>query len=303
MDEKTSNSKRRAAYLGLVFVILVWGCFPLITLYFYQYYSPTIRVAFTALISGSALLLISRKKLKLINKSYFALAIPTGIAMSLADIVQKIGLQYTTPTHYAFLENLSCIVVPILLIFMVKKLPSLITIIASLLCLLSSFALTGMSGDMEGVYWYGDLLCALSGLFFGINIAATGAYGMKMHTPLYLMIQMFTEAVFSFIGSLILDATGIEKIVFNFDWKLVLANIVIILLGSTLCWLIRTSAIKYVGPTVVAVMTPFASVVTTVLSIMLGKDKISVGLILGVIFGLAAILLSGFGDRPKPSRE
>ena len=160
-----------------------------------------------------------------------------------------------------------------------------------------------MSGNMEGVYWYGDLLCALSGLFFGINIAATGVYGIKMYTPLYLMIQMFTEAIFSFVGSLALDVTGIEKIVFNFDWRLIIANIVIVLLGSTLCWLIRTNAIKYVGPTVVAVMTPFASVVTTVLSIMLGKDKISAGLILGVILGLAAILLSGFADRPKTSKE
>lgn len=302
MDE-ISSKKRRSAYLGLIFVILVWGCLPLITLYFYKYYSPTIRVAFTAMISGLALLIISRKKLKMLDKSYFALAIPTGIAMSLADIVQKIGLKYTTPTHYAFLENLSCIVVPILLIFMLKKRPSFLAIVASLLCLLSSFALTGMSGNMEGVYWYGDLLCALSGLFFGINIAATGVYGIKMYTPLYLMIQMFTEAIFSFVGSLALDVTGIEKIVFNFDWRLIIANIVIVLLGSTLCWLIRTNAIKYVGPTVVAVMMPFASVVTTVLSIMLGKDKISAGLILGVILGLAAILLSGFADRPKTSKE
>ena len=130
MDE-ISSKKRRSAYLGLIFVILVWGCFPLITLYFYKYYSPTIRVAFTAMISGLALLIISRKKLKMLDKSYFALAIPTGIAMSLADIVQKIGLKYTTPTHYAFLENLSCIVVPILLIFMLKKLPSFLTIVAS----------------------------------------------------------------------------------------------------------------------------------------------------------------------------
>lgn len=303
MDENLSVNKRRSAYLGLVFVILVWGVFPLITLFFYDYYSPTMRLAFTAIISAVALLFISRKKLKMLDKSYFALAIPTGISMSLADIVQKIGLKYTTPTHYAFLENLSCIVVPILLIFFVKKLPRPITIVASVLCLLSSFALTGMSGDMEGVYWYGDLLCALSGLFFGINIAATGAFGMKMYTPLYLMIQMFTEAVFSFIGALILDAAGIEKIVFNFDWRLILANVVTVLIGSTLCWLIRTNAIKHVGASVVAVMTPFSSVVTTVCSIILGKDKISVGLVLGVILGLAAILLSSFADRPKPSRH
>lgn len=303
MNGKLSDNKRRMAYLGLVFVILVWGVFPLITLFFYDYYSPTMRLAFTSLISAVALLFISRKKLKMLDKSYFMLAIPTGVAMSLADISQKIGLKYTTPTHYAFLENLSCIVVPVLMILFIKKLPSLLTIVASLLCLISSFALTGMSGNMEGVYWYGDLLCALAGVFYGINIAATGAFGLKMYAPLYLMIQMFTESVVSFVGALALDVTGVEKIVFNFDWRLIAANIVTVLIGSTLCWLIRTNCIKHVGPSVVAIMMPFSSVVTTVCSILLGRDKLSAGLIIGVILGLAAILLSGFADRPKPSRD
>lgn len=290
---------KRIAYLGLVFVIFIWGISPLITLQFYKYYSPTIRIAFGSLVSATVLLIISWKKIRLLNKTYFIIAIPTGFFMALANVVQKIGLQYTTPTHYAFLEHLSVIVVPILLFFFSKKKPSFLTIFAAILCLLSSFILTGMSADTSGVSAVGDILCAVAGIFYGVNIAGTGAFAKKLYTPLYLTIQMFTEVIVSFVGAIIFDVTKIEKIMFNFDWRLILANIVFVFVSSTICWLIRTTAMKSVDASVVAVMMPFSSVVTMILSILTGKDTLTANLIIGAILGLIAIILSGLGDRQK----
>ena len=294
-----ADKNKCLAYLGLIFVILIWGISPLITLHFYKYYSPTIRISFGSLTSAIALLIISRKKLKFLNKTYFIIAIPTGFFMSLADIVQKIGLQYTTPTHYAFLENLSVIVVPVLLIFFLKKKPSFLTIFAAILCLFSSFILTGMTTDTNGVCVVGDLLCALAGIFYGVNIAGTGAFTKKLHTPLYLTIQMFTEVIASFVGAIIFDVTEIEKIMFDFDWRLILANIIIVFITSTICWLIRTNAMKVVDATAVAIMMPFSSVVTTILSILTGNDTLTANMTVGVILGLIAIILSGLGDRQE----
>ncbi|MBQ8894076.1 MAG: DMT family transporter [Clostridia bacterium] len=292
-----ATKNKHLAYLGLVFVILIWGISPLITLRFYKYYSPTIRISFGALTSAIALLIISRRKLNLLNKTYFIIAVPTGFFMSLANIIQKIGLQYTTPTHYAFLENLSVIVVPILLIFFLKKKPSFLTIFSAILCLFSSFILTGMTTVTNGVSVVGDLLCALAGIFYGVNIAGTGAFAKKLHTPLYLTIQMFTEVIVSFVGVIIFDVTEIEKIVFDFDWRLILANIVIVFISSTICWLIRTNAMKVVDATVVAIMMPFSSVVTAIVSTLTGNDTLTVNLIVGVTLGLIAIILSGLGDH------
>lgn len=302
MEDTSHDTKKRLAYLGLVFVILVWGIIPLVTLHFYDYYSPTIRIAFGDLICAAVLLVIARKHLKLLDKSYFKIAIPTGFFMAVANILQKIGLQYTTPTHYAFLENLSCLVVPILLIFFVKKKPSALTILAAVLCLLSSFVLTGMNADSGGVSVLGDILCALAGVFYGVNIAGTGAFAKKLYAPLYLMIQMFTEMLVSFVGAMVFHVTQIETIVFSFDWRLLLANVAVIFLSSTVCWLIRTNAMKHVDASVVAVMMPFSSVVTTVASIIAGKDVLTVNLGIGVVLGLVAIILSGFGDRQKQTK-
>lgn len=109
-------------------------------------------IAFVALVSAAALLLLSLKDLNLLSKTYFKVAIPTAFFYATANILQKIGLQYTTPTRYSFLENLSCVVVPLLLFLFIKKKPSFLTVLASLLCLVSTFILNGMAAGR----WFCD---------------------------------------------------------------------------------------------------------------------------------------------------
>ena len=300
MKQQTEQSKmnsKRLAYAGLILVVVLWGISPLATLYFYEYYSPTIRVSFTAMICAVSMMIIARKKWHLLNKTYFKVAIPTGFFMAMANIMQKIGLQYTTPTNYAFLEKLSVLVVPILLFFFIKKKPGILTILGAVLCLFSSFTLTGMKPDMTGISLVGDLLCALAGIFYGVNIAGTGAFAKKLYTPLYLMIQMFVEMIVSAIGSVVFHVTGIERIMFDFDWRLIVANVIYVLIISTFCWLIRTNAMKHVDASVVAVMMSFSSVVTMVLSVLAGSDVLTVSLIVGAVLGLISIILSALGDR------
>lgn len=293
------TSKKSLSYIGLIFVIVLWGVSPLVTLFFYQYYSPTIRVAFNSLVGAVALLIISWKKLKQLNKTYFLVGGITGLFLTLAHVLQSIGLQYTTPTHFSFLENLSVLVVPFLSYMLIKKKPSFLTIFAAVLCLFSSFILTGLFADKNPVSFTGDLLCAIAGILYGVNIAGTGAYAKKFYAPLYLMIQMAAGFIFSMLGAVFLELIGIEKILFTINWWVLPANILCTFIISTLCWLIRTNAMKHIDASVVAVMMPFSSVVTTILSIITGNDKLTPNLVLGVVLGLVAIILSGLGDHKK----
>ena len=96
--------------------------------------------------------------------------------------------------------------------------------------------------------------------------------------------------------------SGMEPIFFSLDWRWILGNVAIALINSTLCWIIRVNAMKHIDASVVAVMMPFSSVVTTVLSIAAGKDTLSMGLIGGTVLGLIAVILSGLGDRKKAEK-
>lgn len=298
------KNKRTMAYLSLWFVIFVWGTSPSFTKFIFNYYSATMSVVISSVISFIFFFIISIKKLKLLNSTYFKVAVTTGIFYSAADILQKIGLQYTTPTRYAFLENLSCVIVPILLFILIKKKPSPLTIIASLICLASAFLLSYNGAASGGKIGIGEILCALAGLFYGVNIAVTGVYAKKLHATLYLMIQMGVCTIMSTVSCvafnfITINGKAIEVFKFSFDWKIFLIKCLVSLLVSAICWLIRTRAMVHVSANVVAVMMPMSSIVTAVLSIAIGQDTISMGLILGAVLGLFATVLSDFGDREK----
>ncbi len=295
--------------MGLILVILVWGVSPFFTMYFFNYISPTVQTAFNALVSTVSLLIISRKNLHLLNKDYFKVAVPTGLFYSIAHIMQTIGLQYTTPTKYSFLENLSCVIVPVLLYFFIKKKPSFLTITASLLCLASTFILNGLdfsAGTLK--FGIGEVLCALAGIFYGVNIAGTGTFAKKLQAPLYLTVQMAVELFCSILASIAFNyikigGAVIEPIEFSFNIWVLLLRAISAFLCMTLCWLIRTSALKHVDATIVAVMMPFSAVITTIISICLGSDKFTLNLVVGVVLGLIAIIFSGLGDRTKPESQ
>ena len=307
IKERLSDKKsvKIWAYAGLLFVVFVWGTVPLFTNKLVTKqgpYSASLYNGAVGLIAAVALLAICAPKLKELHKGYFLLAVPTGFFNAIASLLQKIGLKYTTPTQYAFLENLSCVLVPILLFLFIKKKPSATTVLASLLCLVGSFVLSGMNFSTNSIsFGIGEILCALAGLCYGVNIAATGAFAKKMNAGLYVMIQMWIQAIVSFVIAVCLqyvkiDGAPIEPMLFSWNIKHVLGLLALALGSSTLCWLIRTNVMKYIDASAVAVIMPFSAVVTGVLSVILGTDNLTLNLVLGASIGFIAAILSGIAD-------
>ena len=293
------------SYLGLFFVVFVWGFAPLITLEFYKYFSPTIKVCIGEIFSFIAFVIISRKYLKEYNLKYLKLGVLTGLFLALANITQKIGLQYTTPAKYAFLENLSCVTVPILMFFLVKQKPKFTTTLASIVCLVSAFVLNGISFSSSS-WGIGETLCAISGLLYGFNIAFTGVYAKELKTTLYLSTQSIVSIITGGIFSLILnftyitDTSGIkhpiEPIKISFDPMHLLFLALSVLIISSMCWVIRTNCMKHIDAGIVATIMPFSAVVTCILSVLSGKDTLDFNLICGGTLGMIAIFLSSYDD-------
>ena len=49
-------------------------------------------------------------------------------------------------------------------------------------------------------------------------------------------------------------------------------------------------------------MMPMSSVITAVLSVIVGNDVLTTGLVVGGALGLSATILSEFGDKPKEKK-
>ncbi|MBQ7076259.1 MAG: EamA family transporter, partial [Clostridia bacterium] len=223
---------------------------------------------------------------------------PTGIFMALANLCQKIGLLYTTPAKYAFLENLSCITVPVLMYILVKKKPKISTLAGSILCLLSALVLNGTTLGGQG-FGIGEILCAIAGLLYGFNIAGTGVYAKNLNVPLYLATQAVTGFIVSLISTVVFDFTSVEKIVFSIKPVHIIFAIAVTLIVSALCWIIRTNSMKHIDACIVAVIMPFSAVITSIVSVISGKDTLNINLIFGGFLGLLAIFLSSYEDIKK----
>lgn len=300
-----SVNKKIGAYIGMFFVVFVWGVAPLLMVHLNKVYSPVLRTCFIEALLLVTYLLISGKNIKKFNMDYLKIGIPTGIFLALANLTQKIGLLYTTPSRYAFLENLSCVSVPVLMYILVKKKPSTTTIIASVICLVSAFVLNGVSFS-GGSWGIGEILCAASGILYGFNIAGTSVYAKKLYTPLYLATQSIMGFSISLILTFILNNTYIttssglsvpvEKIMFSFKPSDIILLVLCVLVINAFCWIIRTYSMKYIDACVVAIIMPFSAVITSVLSVVTGNDTLNFNLVVGGILGLVAIFLSGIED-------
>ena len=296
------NRSTVLAYAGIISVVLIWGLIPsakkaLIG----DSFSASVYSAITAFAAALVLLAMSARQLKNISRDYFKIAVPTGLSVGLASLLQALAYNFdASPTNQAFLENLSCVVVPIILFITVKKRPSLLTVGASVICLISSMVLAGVfaSGLDLGA---ADILNAIAGVLYGVNIAFTGIYAKKYVASLYVMIQLFVQAILSALMAVAFNFISIggepiDPFVFTPNVWLILAIIGIGILTNSVCWTVRTTAMKYVSANVVAVIMPFSAVVTGVFAIIIGQDEPSASLLIGGILGLAASFMSSAGD-------
>jgi MFS family permease len=78
-------------------------------------------------------------------------------------------------------------------------------------------------------------------------------------------------------------------------------NIIIVLLFGMMsmgvCWLLRTIAIKHLSATDVAIVSPLSAVITGVVSVAIGLDKVSFNLVIGGIIILALSSFMGMSSK------
>ena len=298
-------NKKVSSYIGLLFVVFIWGISPVVTFRLYEFYSPGIRTFFSEVVLVATYLILSAKHLDEFGVKYIKAGTLTGFFLALANIAQKIGLLYTTPARYAFLENLSCITVPVIMYFLVKKKPNFLTVLSCIICLTGIFILNGVSFS-GGSWGIGEILCAISGLLYGFNIAGTSVFAKKLYTPLYLAVQAVIGVIVSLIFTLALNfitvpsASGVpvplEKIQFSFRPELIIFMIVYVVIGCGLCWIIRTNSMKHINPTTVAIIMPFSAVVTAVISVFAGNDTFNFNLLIGGTIVVISMIISSFAD-------
>lgn len=293
-------------YLLLFSVILLWGLDPTVYSFLYRYYSASVLCAVCTFVSFLFFLLICAKRLNQLNTHYIKTAVPISAINAVAGLLQRIGLQYTTPAKYAFLEHLSCAVVPAALFLLAKKRPSRLQLFACLLCLTGCFILSGAGTELRVTT--GDLLCTLSGILYGVGIAAIGIYAVKLDGTLYMTVYMLVYFLLSVLSCILLNQTKVgglplETAVFTANVGILAGAALFGLISVGITWLLRTEAIKHLNPTTVGILSPLTAIIAGTVSVIAGTDPLTWNLAAGALLIAAAAALCAVADTGKQQRK
>ena len=284
------------AFLILIAVVLLWGVAPVMAKAIYDaepaLYSPGILTALRGLFAVIAMALFINKGFKKVNKSYL-ICIPAGLILAAAYIFQFVGLKYTDPSKNTFLENVSCITIPIFMFILIREKPTWSSIVAALICVVGSIFLMGNGFNIlhffEGSSLLGDGLSAIGGLFFGLDIAFTKVFCKDKDPLLYVFFQLCVTTVVAFI--------------YTFAFVPILEVVFLGVVCMAVCWVARAWSMKYIDAVTVSILVPLSAVVATSLSISLGMEQFNLNLLIGGLIILLSIAVSAIFDYRKECQE
>ena len=266
------KNKKIIAFIALIGVVVLWGVAPVASkaLFDANYYSPGMLIAVRGLFSIAAMALFINKGFKKINKSYL-ICIPAGLILAVAYIFQFVGLKYTVPSKNTFLENISCITIPVFMFIFIREKPTWYSIVSAFICVIGSIFLMGNGFNFihffEGGSLLGDGLSAIGGLFFGLDIAFTKVFCKDKDPLIYVFLQLCVLTAVSFIYAFAFEGAIFNELHYSFNWLAILEVLFLGIVCTAVCWVARAWAMKFVDAVTVSVLVPLSAVVASVFSI------------------------------------
>lgn len=290
---------RVISFLVLVAVVALWGVAPVVSKTAFDSFSPGMLIALRGVLAIITMAIIINKNFKKINKSYL-ICIPAGVFLAAAYIFQFVGLKYTVPSKNTFLENISCITIPLFMFIFVREKPTWYSVVSALVCVVGSLLLVGNGFNFTTFFnsgsLLGDGLSAVGGLFFGLDIAFTKVYCKDKDPLIYVFLQICVMTVISFIYAFVFEGQVFHTLTYSFDIRSVLMVVFLGVICTAVCWVSRAWAMRYVDAMTVSLLVPLSAVVASILSIAYMIEEFTLNLLVGGLVILISIAISAIFD-------
>ena len=298
------------SFLVLIGVVILWGVAPVVSKAIFDsdppIYSPGMLIALRGLFSIVAMAIFINKGFKKVNKSYL-ICIPAGLILAAAYIFQFVGLKYTVPSKNTFLENISCITIPLFMFIFIREKPTWYSIVSALICVIGSLVLVGNGFDFLHFFKSGSLLgdglSAIGGLFFGLDIAFTKVFCKDKDPLIYVFFQLVVLTVVAFAYSFIFEGAVFNELAVSFKPLDVLQVVFLGVICTAVCWVARAWSIKSIDAVTVSLLVPLSAVVATTMSICCGMEEFNLNLLVGGLIILLSIAVSAIFDYRKGCQD
>ncbi len=224
------------------------------------------------------------------DRTLLAGGISCGVALFAASNLQQFGIQYTTVGKAGFITALYIVLVPILGIFLKKKVGARVWVSVALavaglylLCITEAFAIGT-----------GDLLVLLCALVFSVHILVIDYFSPKVDGVRMSCIQFFVCGLLSGVGMLLTETPDLHEIL--------RAWMPIGYAGVFSCGVAYTLQIigqKGTDPTVASLILSLESVVSVLAGWLLLGQALSAKEMTGCVLMFAAILLAQLPQKRR----
>lgn len=221
-----------------------------------------------------------------------------GVILTFAYDIQTFGLAHTTPSRNAFLTASYCILTPFLAWFLIKDKPKAYNVIAAVLGIVG-IGLVVFSGTTDnGKISIGDLLTLGSAIFYALQIIYIDKFQKEGNSTIGLLVyELLTVGVVNIILSLIFDLPkGINVYTLNLNQ---FTNIIYLTLVCTLfAQLAMMVGQKLTTANQASLVLSMESVFGALFSVILGDEVLKIGLIIGFVVILLAMLVNELKINP-----
>lgn len=217
-----------------------------------------------------------------------------GVLLGIASSLQQIGINYTTVSKASFITALYVIIVPILGLFVRKRVPLLIWGCVGLSVI--GLYLLCMSGTTS--IGQGDIMVFLCAIVFSFHIMAIDHFSPKSDGVLLSCIQFLTSGIVCGVPMLLVEHPQISNI--TAAWMPILyAGI----LSCGVAYTLQVVAQARTEPTLASMILCMESVFGSLFGWLLLHQSLSRRELAGCALMFAAILLANLAGRKKESQE
>lgn len=214
-----------------------------------------------------------------------------GAALGVASTLQQVGIQYTTVGKAGFITALYIVIVPILGLFLRKKVGGKLWV--SVVIAVFGLYLLCMSGSLT--LQKGDLLVLLCAVGFSVHIMVIDYFSPKVDGVQMSCIQFFVAGILSAVG--MLAAEGVPS-----PHALAVSWIPILYTGalsSGVGYTLQIIGQKGVNPTIASLVLSLESVISVLAGWVILKQSLSPREALGCVLMFCAIILAQLPERKK----
>lgn len=246
---------------------------------------PLFFVFWRYLIGGLILLPIILFNRKKPDKKLFTGGIACGVCLAGGEILQQVGLLYTSAGKAGFLTALYVIMIPLIGVFAGKK-SNLKIWSAAVISAAGSWLLCS-DGSFNSFGNIGDILMLLCALFFAFQFIAIAKFAPESDALQLSAVQFLTVTVISGAAALIAGETVSPGSIAATARPLIYCGVIAIGFACT----VQIAAQKYVLPATASIVLSTASVFAVFWGWLLLEERYSLQNLIGCLLIFSAVVL------------